>query len=656
MSPASSPEAPDTSVDLGRELRFAARRRLPQMFKDVAADRATYPTLARVVERIEPQLWVEDPTRALLVVMRRAVQALPKEAAWKCVDRCTWRHVGRLLYFGSEVDPSLQEYNDYLARFEADSGWPKNRLPWPERTRGYLTNRLRGRLADILLSMEQDATMDSSTLIDDIHSGQFNHWKEYIPREGLQEEFGRLLTAGARLIVLVGLPGMGKTWFARHIVRYEDDREVPRVRSFRGKLLTRDVSAILAQFPEVAKDVVANTPEDYLAALLSNPEGPPLLILDNLENADELAGLLPANLNAIVLVTCRHRGVHPPDSCKSIEVGPMLPHEAMAMIMRRIPALSEDSVGRLATTLGGYPLAIGYACSLLEHSDISPQALCDYLTINAKDTATNLLTEEGSTLWAVLRRTVDVIRDDPLAYSLLECITCHGPWPVASRYLLRRYFLKYCAELLEKAGKPDTAMRSADGLYARSVKKLYDFSLITYDPEDPRRVQLNSFVNHILARLVNPRVGEVARRVIQVIGDATEDIYEQFKELDLTGDVGNQLQQLIDQGWEPNRVIENSELLYGAYGVLEFVIAINAHWPGFSEQYPDVVEFAQRFVGTMLPTLALSEQTLGFSVPGLSLNEERLAWISERVPRSTGEYVQRITDLMNEVLRLRMEK
>lgn len=478
----------------------------------------------------------------------------------------------------------------------------------------------------------------------------------YVPRQPLHEAFEQLVASGAQLIALVGLPGMGKTWLARHIVQYEDDREVPRVRSFRGNLLTRDVSAVLAQFPEVAKHIVANTPEDYLAALLSSPEGPPLLILDNLESADELAGLLPANLNAVVLATCRHRGVNPPDSCKFIEVGPMLPHEAMAMIMRRISALSEDTVVRLATTLGGYPLAIDYACSLLEHSDISPHALCDYLAINAKDTATSLLTEEGGTLWAVLRRTVDIIREDPLAYSLLECITCHGSWPVVSRHLLRRYFRKYCAELLEKAGKPDTAMRSADGLYARSVKKLYDFSLITYDPEDSRRVQLNSFVNHILARLVNPRVGEVARRVIQIIGDATEDIHEQFKGLDLTGDVGNQLQELIDQGWDLNRVIENSEILYGGYGILEFVTAINAHWPGFGEQYPDVVEFTQRFVGTMLPTLALSKQMLGFSVPGLSLNEERLAWIGERVPRSTDEYMQRITNLMNEVLRLRMEK
>src|SRR5258708_3382423 len=104
------------------DMRFAANRLLPQMYRDMAADQAKYPDLARVAGNAEPDLWEEDPTRALLVVMRRAVKNLsPKDAPPNFAKDCTWQHVGLLLYFGSEIYSSLHEYDDYLARLETDS-------------------------------------------------------------------------------------------------------------------------------------------------------------------------------------------------------------------------------------------------------------------------------------------------------------------------------------------------------------------------------------------------------------------------------------------------------------------------------------------------------------------------------------------------------
>jgi hypothetical protein len=82
------------------DLKYTARRRLPQVFKDVATDKSKYPTLASFIETAEPSLWSEDPTRALLVVMRRAIATLPEETAWRCPEGCTWQRLGRLLYFG----------------------------------------------------------------------------------------------------------------------------------------------------------------------------------------------------------------------------------------------------------------------------------------------------------------------------------------------------------------------------------------------------------------------------------------------------------------------------------------------------------------------------------------------------------------------------
>ena len=137
---------------LARELRYAAARRLPQMFKDVAADSTRYPVLARIVQAVAHDLWAEDPTRALLVVMRRAVAALPEETAEYCAQDRTWQHLGKLMYFGSEVDGSLNSYDDYYAAALEYAGGP-----WAKRTFGRLTRKVRERLAAVLSDIEREA-------------------------------------------------------------------------------------------------------------------------------------------------------------------------------------------------------------------------------------------------------------------------------------------------------------------------------------------------------------------------------------------------------------------------------------------------------------------------------------------------------------------
>jgi hypothetical protein len=46
----------------------------------------------------------------------------------------------------------------------------------------------------------------------------------YVPRQSLHEAFEQLVASGARLIALVGLPGMGKSWLARELAGIDSPR------------------------------------------------------------------------------------------------------------------------------------------------------------------------------------------------------------------------------------------------------------------------------------------------------------------------------------------------------------------------------------------------------------------------------------------------
>ena len=222
---------PGTLEALREDLAFAASRRLPHMFKDVATDKRTYATLARVLRHVEPVLWAEDPTRALRVVMLRAVDALPKETAEKCKEGSTWRHLGRLLYLGSEVDSSLRSYDDCVIAAKEYSG-----VPWARRsfTRD-ITGPIRQKLAAALLNIEQSAldarekaqttaVMQTSALPTFVSSSR--RAAPFIPRPSLDEQFNHLWNtaptgsdwARPNVLCLIGEIGTGKSRYVRELL------------------------------------------------------------------------------------------------------------------------------------------------------------------------------------------------------------------------------------------------------------------------------------------------------------------------------------------------------------------------------------------------------------------------------------------------------
>src|SRR5271166_274848 len=193
---------------------------------------------------------------------------------------------------------------------------------------------------------------------------------EYIHRAKEETRFRQLVGERSKLIVLHGLPGMGKTWLAQALASqmHPQHVEVPLIRVVDGQIEIIDLQAALVTSGVKLQQSIADDPREYLAMLLYGDQAPLFTILDGLESADELNTLLPTgNARHMVLATCRDRGRAPPEHVRFLKVSEMEPEEATQMIRKRLPSLGEAEANQLAHSLHCYPLVIRYACALIDH-------------------------------------------------------------------------------------------------------------------------------------------------------------------------------------------------------------------------------------------------------------------------------------------------
>jgi len=240
---------------------------------------------------------------------------------------------------------------------------------------------------------------------------------QYIKREREEAEFHELVDKGAKRIALVGQPGMGKTWLARAVTE-----GAPLVRVTSGTINTLDLASAYEMCGLDSRELGGLNPNVALVRLIAGKQAPRFVVLDNLESTDELRQLLPTNeTTSIVVATCRIKGAVLPSTCQLVQVRRMRNSEAIRMVERRIPQLTEEGADDLALRFaGGYPLVIAYVCDLFIQQDLSIQEFCHSLSSDAEAVAQGVHTDEGIKLQVVLRRMIQLVEDrNHLAYELL---------------------------------------------------------------------------------------------------------------------------------------------------------------------------------------------------------------------------------------------
>jgi hypothetical protein len=288
----------------------------------------------------------------------------------------------------------------------------------------------------------------------------------YIHRPELEAQFGALVDAGAKLIALVGQPGMGKTWLAEELTRDPvTGAPAPIIDLSNPSNSARDLMAAFSrtssQPPPIPDPVV------QLANLACSETAPPFIVLDNLDSADELKDLLPRHTRSIIVVTCRSKGESA--SYRVIDIDMMERAETIEMISRHLPDLDADDMEHLASTFADHPLVISHVCRLFPNQEAPLRRFCDELARDARHLAARVQTEDQSMLLAILRRTVRLVRQrDVPAYEMLVFMSFM--WDHIWRPLLWRYFEKRYSSSLKGA--------SASLRFAHAVSVLKAFSLI----------------------------------------------------------------------------------------------------------------------------------------------------------------------------------
>lgn len=519
------------SGKLQEELRYAADRRLPQVFRDVAADRDKYPTLAGVVETVESSLWAEDPTRALLVVMRRAVATLPDKTAKGCAEGCTWRQLGRLHYFGSEEDSSLQSYDDYVAAAKTYSG-----VPWAERTfRRNITNSIRQKLVDVLLDMEQQAirAREQALAAADQSTTELSPSGlecPFIPRPSLDEHFtalGTIEESGSRwrrpdVICVVGEPGTGKT---RYVKELPVASTAVWINAESADVLSVSLARVLESYDIPASSLDTPGLKREFGKLLERQGSPKLVVIDGIHDPQEIDGFVPHVTQARLIITSRIRPTED-DWSPTLHVGGMEADEATAMVSSLQPVADDREAATLAACLGNRPIAIEQACAFLNrYPSFTTADLVGSLAHDTTVTLSPLASRPGAALTVTYRQILKRLEEEhPTSYQLLRMLAFVPPLYVPRKlvmiFLARRLPIEEHERRFQELG------------YLTAVRPLQELCLLE---ERDSGIRLNSLTKEILWDLICPEL---------------EDIIEHYKS------VTNALAEfeLEDFGWSPAEI------------------------------------------------------------------------------------------------------
>ena len=344
---------------------------------------------------------------------------------------------------------------------------------------------------------------------------------DYVHRETEETCFRQLVAEGSKLIVLHGLPGMGKTWLAQTFASqmHPQHVEAPLIRVVDGQIEIQDMQAALVTSGVKLQQSIADDPREYLAMLLYGDQAPLFTILDGLESADELNTLLPpGNARHVVLATCRDRGKAPPEHGRFLKVSEMEPEEATQMIRKRLPSLGEAEANQLAHSLHCYPLVIRYACALIDHQPISVAQFCHDIEIDP-GIAGQIYTDHDHTLLTVLQRIVSLIAaTDKGSLILLKVIASCTMRPAMDRNILWRY-----ASAIYNGGQSLSPTR-----FGQAMDLLQRFSLIEsrinpeYSPSE--NIVMHQLTRRLLKQeVVGTELGIVAANFVYLAMTYTQD-------------------------------------------------------------------------------------------------------------------------------------
>jgi hypothetical protein len=327
----------------------------------------------------------------------------------------------------------------------------------------------------------------------------------YTPRPGLEARICELIASGAKLIILHGLPGMGKTCLAQAVATKPDGQAAPVIHTRAGQIVAGLQAAFELHDINPGGTIDAD-PWTYFAKLLCAKNAPEFVVIDSLESADQLQDRIPENAKSIIVATSQHKGTSPSAYCEFVHVDRLTDDESLGLVQKHLPALAEEDAKEFASTFYGYALLLDKACTLYGLQSLPVKDFLADLIRHVPEVANETDTKNGLLMVVLERLVASVKKRSQRAYELLLfiCMSRSDGIGSTSDFMMRHL-------------SPDHPDMPSPTNLALALEVLTECSLITFFREPLGGYVMHPLVQELLAESMQEEVAAVAERTVKVL-------------------------------------------------------------------------------------------------------------------------------------------
>lgn len=356
-------------------------------------------------------------------------------------------------------------------------------------------------------------------------SDENNAADSYIPRPDMEQKYIKLPAQERQLALLYGDAGTGKSMLAKSVARHItfDEADILTLHAGSEDLLIRAMNDFIQRdqgdAPSGHKAIVAAE----FAQLLTQPQAPRVVIIDNVADWQEARLLLPENLSdlrSFVIITSREQ-ILPNGTGVALLVDNMTQPQAAAMVKDRVPSISDSDADSLATELDCRPLAIEHGCALIRQYKMQAQDFIAMLRADVVALFDAAPTTEMK-LTAIYRRMIERISTDP---SLVNATKLLGVLLVVEAMVDDTLVSNIWMEL-SKANErgSHSGFHMVQELALKSATQdLQRLALIQVEPEeDHNMLRMHDLTHSILHSLRVREIAEIAEAALRAVAETLD--------------------------------------------------------------------------------------------------------------------------------------